>query len=142
MMAQPPTSSFQCGCCIDCGIRYAPEDVLQLRGGIQSYLSSQAQASPPTSTEPHDQAETAEHRNEDALSAAAHSEEPECGPGLEEGDGRGVLTQGRGSWEGVCFVFDERTAVAGQGERVTVNEAAAIGDELGPRCGTLEAMHD
>ena len=33
----------------------------------------------------------------------------------------------------VCFVFDERTAVRGQGERVSSAEAESIGEELGPR---------
>ena len=70
-----------------CG--FAPQDVLQLRGGIQSWLTHHAGL-----------------------------------PGQEQAN-----TAGR--WNGLCYVFDERTALDGRGTSIGAADASAIAATVG-----------
>ena len=72
-----------------CG--FAPQDVLQLRGGIQSWLTHHAAAGPPEQ----EQANTA------------------------------------GRWNGLCYVFDERTALDARGTSIGAVDASAIAASVG-----------
>ena len=87
------------------GRRYEAGEVLQLEGGIQSYLAHKAATAAGTK------------------SGAAGTES-----GLAD-------AESGSSWRGHCFVFDERTAVGGTGAAISAEEAARLAESLGPRAG-------
>ena len=84
-----------------CG--YDPANVLQLRGGIQSYLTHKANAS--------QHPESLAHADRDSPSS----------------NGENALSQdSAGMWDGLCYVFDERTALNARGMSIGKEEALRI----------------
>jgi hypothetical protein len=124
--------------------------VLQLRGGIQSYLAQcasaaaaaaeresnvQSPAAPQLSVVEGDHVDgKQEGKGEARERGASGGDEKESQVRLDR-----VLGQRNGMWEGVCFVFDERTAVKGQGGRVSCAEAEG---ECSHRCPAVNGQRD
>jgi UPF0176 protein len=89
---------------------YKPGEVMQLKGGIQSYLS---------------------RRN----AAPSQGEGKALGECQVPAAGESPVQMAASTWRGYCFVFDERTAVDGAGESITPAEAERLALKLGPRAG-------
>jgi UPF0176 protein len=87
-----------------CG--YDPSDVLQLRGGIQSYLTHMASGS-------------------QLLERSSQSQEA---PLTDERSS--ISPDSAGIWDGLCYVFDERTALNARGTSIGKEEALQIASGL------------
>lgn len=90
---------------------YKPGEVLQLKGGIQSYLTRNKVATVGT--------EHCTVANDRQMSTVD----------------RTLPETASSSWSGMCFVFDERTAVDGAGESIAPAVAERLALQLGPRAG-------
>ena len=97
---------------------------MQLKGGIQSYLTHNKATGAP--------------------SASTTATNMDAATGLQRDDRASVeswaapsapTSSASSSWQGHCFVFDERTAVDAAGESITEAEAERLALQLGPRAG-------